>query len=82
MGNFQPHDFLFWPLSLVWGDNAFYFSRLLSDVICGRGRAPSMPTSKIYIPSKNPWYCKMSFSMPTKIIRENYYFFKISKYLT
>lgn len=62
--NSQPHNFLFWPLSLVSGGNAFHFSCLLSDLICERGRAPSMPTSKIYIPGLNPWSCEMVFSVP------------------
>lgn len=64
MGNIQPHRFLFWPLSLVWRGNAFHFSCLLSDVICERGWTPSMPTSKICNPGRNPWYYEMVFSTP------------------
>lgn len=64
---FRKHpapQFLFWPLSLVWAGNAFQFSCLLSDGICEKGRAPSMPTSKICLPGRNPWYCEMSFQHP------------------
>lgn len=74
MGNIQPHNFLFWPLSLVWEGNAFYFSCLLSDMICERGRVPSMPTSKIYIPGTNSWYCEMVFSTPKDNKGELVYF--------
>lgn len=64
MENNQPHNFLFWPLPLVSGGNAFHFSCLLSDMIYEMGRAPSMPTSKIYIPGENPWSYEMVFSVP------------------
>lgn len=68
MGNTQPHSFLFvclfWPLSLVWGGNAYHFTCLLSDVICERGRAPCMSTSNKYIQGRNPWYREMVFSTP------------------
>lgn len=68
VGNTQPHSFLFvclfWPLSLVWGGNAYHFTCLLSDVICERGRAPCMSTSNKYIQGRNPWYREMVFSTP------------------
>lgn len=76
----SPTIFLFWPLSLVSGGNAFHFSCLLSDMICERGRAPSMPTSKIYIPGENPWYCEMVFSTPKDNEGELvFFFFNISQ---
>lgn len=55
---------LFWPLSLVWGGNAYHFTCLLSEVICERGRAPCMSTSNKYIQGRNPWYREMVFSTP------------------
>lgn len=49
---------------LVWGGNAYHFTCLLSDVICERGRAPCMSTSKKHIQGRNPWYREMVFSTP------------------
>lgn len=62
-GKYPAPHFLFWPLSLVWGGNAFHFSCLLSDMICERRTALSMPTFKIYIPGDSGTR-EMVFSTP------------------
>lgn len=58
-----PHFFILATVSGL-GGNAFHFSCLLSDMIYEMGRAPSMPTSKIYIPGESPWSYEMVFTVP------------------